>query len=115
MSKSIVLEKAFAFALRIARLHRYLVEERISLEQGVIDCRNAHRKTYKRSCGRRITSNIYYGNGVARRKASETQYWLQLLHFADFISENEYDSIETDREEIFRLLTSIVKTSKQNV
>ncbi len=52
---------------------------------------------------------------VARRKASETEYWLQLLFQADFLTEKAFNSIEADRVEIFKLLTSIVKTSKENV
>ena len=52
--------------------------------------------------------------GVARRSASETDYWLQLLLFGEFITEKEYDSIEADREEIFKILTSITMTSREN-
>jgi four helix bundle protein len=51
---------------------------------------------------------------IARRVASETEYWLQLLLQADYISEKAFNSIETDRLEIFKMLTSIVKTSKEN-
>lgn len=52
--------------------------------------------------------------GIARRKTSETEYWLELLFQADLLSEKHFNSIEKDREEIFKLLTSIVKTSKEN-
>lgn len=52
---------------------------------------------------------------IARRKASETEYWLQLLFHADFLNEKEYESLETDRESLIKMLTSIVKTSKENV
>jgi four helix bundle protein len=51
---------------------------------------------------------------VARRKASETEYWLQLLLHAELIRPNEFESIENDRQELIRLITSIFNTSKQN-
>ena len=52
--------------------------------------------------------------GVARRKASETEYWLQLLLHAELIRPNEFESIENDRQELIRLITSIFNTSRQN-
>ncbi len=116
MKENPVLEKSFAFALRIIKLNRYLIEEKkeyvLSKEllvsgthigKHIKEAVNAESKTV-------FTSEM----GFARRKASETEYWLQLLLQAAFISEKAFDSMETDRLEIFKLLTSIVKTSKEN-
>ncbi|CAN5336915.1 hypothetical protein BH20ACI2_BH20ACI2_18910 [soil metagenome] len=50
--------------------------------------------------------------GRALRNADVTEYWLQLIAFADLIIDREYDSIEIDRKEIAKMLTAIVKTSK---
>jgi four helix bundle protein len=52
--------------------------------------------------------------GVARRRASETEYWLQLLLHAELIRLNEFESIENDRQELIRLITSLFNTSRQN-
>lgn len=52
---------------------------------------------------------------IALRKASETEYWLELLFQADFLSEKMFNSINEDRTEIFRMLTAIVKTSKMRM
>lgn len=46
------------------------------------------------------------------RKASETEYPLRLLYHAKFLGEKEFNTIENDRVEIFRMLNEIVKTSK---
>ncbi len=51
---------------------------------------------------------------IARRKASETEYWLQLLFHAELLNGKQFDSIENDRVELIKMLTSIVKTSKSN-
>jgi four helix bundle protein len=52
--------------------------------------------------------------GIARRTASETEYRLQLLLQADYINEKAFNSMETDRLEIFKMPTSIVKSFKEN-
>ena len=48
---------------------------------------------------------------IALKEASETQYWLELLHETDYISDSEFLSIHSDCTEILKILTSIVKTS----
>lgn len=112
-----ILEKSFAFALRIAKLYRYLVEEKkefvLSKELLVSGTHiGKHCKEAVDAESRQIFINEM---GIARRKTSETEYWLQLLFQSELLNELQFNSIEKDREEIFKLLTSIVKTSKENV
>ncbi len=52
--------------------------------------------------------------GKARRKASETEYWLHLLLHAEILAEAEFRSIENDRVEIAKLINKIFSTSRQN-
>ena len=50
---------------------------------------------------------------IALKEAAETDYWLQLLHETDYLSEKEFTSIMKDCKEIESLLASIVKTLKK--
>jgi four helix bundle protein len=52
--------------------------------------------------------------GAALRKSSETEYWLQLILFAGYISEKEFESMDANRIELSKTLTKIVKTSRAN-
>ena len=117
MSKSIVLEKSFPFALRIIKLNRYLIEEKkeFVLSKELLTAGTHIGKHIKEAVNAESRPIFIQEMAIARRKASETQYWLELLFHADLLSEKQFDSIENDREEIFKLLTSIVKTSKENV
>lgn len=51
---------------------------------------------------------------IALKEASETEYWLELLHESDYISDEQFQSIITDNIEIIKILTSIVKNSETN-
>ncbi len=117
MSKSIILEKSFIFALRIVKLYRYLVEDKkeFILSKELLISGTHIGKHVKEAVNAESRQTFIQEMAIARRKASETEYWLQLLFQADFLNEKEFNSIEVDREEIFKLLTSIVKTSKENV
>jgi four helix bundle protein len=51
---------------------------------------------------------------VALQRASETEYWIELLRDTDFINLKTFNSLNDGCAETFRFLTPIVKTSKQN-
>ena len=50
----------------------------------------------------------------ALKEAAETCYWLKLLYGSDFIDETQYKSVKIDVDELIKLLTTIVNTSKNN-
>ena len=50
---------------------------------------------------------------IALKEVVETNYWLRLLQATDYLSETEFTSIYSDCRELEKMLTAIVKTSKQ--
>ena len=114
MSQSIVLEKAFAFALRIVKLYQYLCEEKreFILSKQLLTTGTYIGKHVKEADAAESKTVFTQEMSVALRMASETEYWLELLHKAEFLSDKQFESMNHDREEIFRMLIQIVKTSK---
>ncbi len=49
---------------------------------------------------------------VALKEASESYYWIDLIHDTQYISDIEYDSIVSDIKRIVAVLTKIVKATK---
>ena len=58
-------------------------------------------------------ADFYSKLNIALKEASEMEYWLELLYETDFISEKLFQSINSDCQEIIKLLVSITKTQKQ--
>ena len=52
---------------------------------------------------------------IALKEASETNYWLRLLNATEYLSESEFSSIIADCKEIERILTSIIKTTRNTL
>lgn len=50
---------------------------------------------------------------IASKEARETKYWLRLLQKSQIIN-NDYTNHIEKSEEIIRIITAIVKTSKNN-
>ena len=52
---------------------------------------------------------------ISLKEAQETSYWLRLLKETDYITVDEFNSIHLTLIEIIKILTSILKTSKNNL
>ena len=116
MEKNIVLEKSFAFALRIVNLYRHLTNERkefvLSRELMVAGT----------SVGRHVKEAVFAESrevflsefGVARRKSADAEYWLQLLLQSGYLSEREFESVDADRIEVTKLINAIRSTTRKN-
>ena len=50
---------------------------------------------------------------IALKEAGETDYWLDIIHTAEYLTDDEYQSLKADNDELLRLLTSIIKTTKE--
>ena len=46
------------------------------------------------------------------KEAGETDYWLDVIHSAEYFTDEEYQSLKADNDELLRLLTSIIKSTK---
>jgi|SRR5215813_6039918 len=114
MGENIILEKSYKFALRIVKLYKYLTEVR---KEFVISKRllsdgtdlGAHVKAAQEAEGR---GGFIHEMSAALQNSSRVEFWLQLLHDSEFLDDREFDSMNTDNQELFSLLTSIVKTSR---
>ena len=49
---------------------------------------------------------------IALKEASETKYWIRLLHATEYLSAQEYQSICADCTEIEKILVASIKTAK---
>jgi len=114
MKDNPVLEKSFAFALRIVKLYKYLGEDKTEyvLSKSVLTSGTHIGKHVKEALHGESRSVFVSEMAIALKKASETEYWLELLRASEHLDEKAFVSINNDCQELMRLLTSIVKTSK---
>ena len=114
---NIVADKSVDFAIRITNCYKYLVREK---REDIMS------KQLFRS-GTSIGANIHEGIqgqsradfvsklNIALKEASETSYWLVVLHKANFLEEKLFNSLKEDIDEIMRLLIASIKTAKKNM
>ncbi len=115
MEDNLVLKKSLDFALRIVKLCHYLNDtkrEFVLSKELLISGTNIgrHVKATVGAEGRDVFISEF---GVARRRALETEYWLLVLFHGEILTENEYRSIEDDRLELVKIISSIISTSRK--
>jgi len=52
--------------------------------------------------------------GIAQKEINETIYWLELLKETEYMTNDQFESINSESIEIIKLITSIIKTTKAN-
>jgi len=49
---------------------------------------------------------------IAQKEINENIYWLELLNATEYLTKEQFESINADAVEIIKLITSIIKTTK---
>lgn len=116
MKENVIKNKSFAFALRIVKLYQFLSDTKKEyvlskqvLRSGTSIGANVRESEYGQS-----KADFIHKNSIALKEANETDYWLELLFQAGYLEEKVYQSLKQDCEEILKILTAIVKTSKSS-
>ena len=109
-------EKSFRFSVRIVRMVQYLETEHKEYvltkqvkRSGTSICANVTEAKYGQS-----RADFLAKNTIALKEASETDYWLRLLHDTGYLTDRMYDSIHADCVELIHILSSIVLTTKNS-
>jgi four helix bundle protein len=115
MKDNVILTKSKQFAVRIVRLYQYLTanKKEFVLSKQLLRSGTSIGANVREASQAQSKKDFISKMQVALKEASETEYWLELLHETDYISEREYQNIATDCSELNKILISIVKSSRQ--
>jgi len=110
-------EKSFAFALRVVKLVRHLQQEKREyvLSKQVLRSGTAIGALVREAEHAQSKADFINKMSIALKEANETDYWIDLLHQSDIITQESHESIHPDIQELIKLLVSIVKTSKSRI
>ena len=113
---SIVGEKSLAFGKRIAKCYRHLNDKKKEVVMSKQLLRSGT------SIGANVREGLYAQSrkdfisklNIALKEAGETDYWLNLIHSAEYFTDQEFDSLKADNDELIKMLVSIIKSTKDN-
>ena len=112
MRNNPIVEKSKKFALRIIKLYKYLITEKREyvLSKQILRCGTSIGANVKEAIRGQSKADFYVKMNIALKEASETEYWLELLHESDYIEFSHFQSIYYDCQELLKILMAITKT-----
>ena len=114
MKENIVQEKSFAFAVRIVKLYKYLVEEKkeYTLSKQILRSGTSVGANIEEALGGYSKKDFRAKMSISYKEIRETKYWLRLFKETSFISEEMFQSLYLDAEELAKILFKIIQNSK---
>ena len=116
-TQSIVGEKSLAFGKRIAKCYRYLKDKKKEsvMSKQLLRCGTSIGANVREGLYAQSRKDFISKLNIALKEAGETDYWLDVIHSAEYFTDDEYQSMKDDNDELLKLLTSIIKTTKNSL
>ncbi len=116
IQNNISVEKSFSFAVRIVNLYKHLTSEHKEyvLSKQLLRSGTSIGANVAEAQKGQSKADFIAKMSIALKEANETHYWLKLLYKTDYLNKSQYDSINTDINELISILTAICKTSNSN-
>jgi four helix bundle protein len=113
--ENIIKTKSFAFSIRVVRLYQYLRKEKneIILSKQVLRCGTSVGALIREAEQAESRADFKHKLSIAQKEINETIYWLDLLKATDHLGAEQFESINSDAIEIIKILTSILKSTKE--
>jgi len=105
---NIIRDKSFAFALRIVKLYKYLIENKeFILSKQLLRSGTAIGALVREAEHAESKADFIHKMAIAQKEANETDYWIELLYHSDFLNKDSYKSICTDILELKKLFIKV--------
>jgi four helix bundle protein len=117
VKENIVKSKSFGFAVRIVKLYQYLCEQKkeFVLSKQLLRSGTSVGAMIREAEHAETKNDFKHKMAIAQKEINETIYWLELLKETNYLSVEQFESINADAVEIIKLITVIIKTTKTNI
>ena len=111
---NIILDKSFQFGLRIVKLFMHLRKVKVERDLCTQFLRSGTSigANIEEAIGDSSRKDFVHKLEIAYKKARETTYWLRLLKGSSLLENKLAESFIKDCEEIIKILTAILNSSK---
>ena len=117
MSKSILKDKSYAFALRMVKLYKFIVNRNREyvLSKQILRSGTSIGANVEEAGQAQSKADFVHKLAIAQKEAFETAYWLRLLRDSDYLSKPQAESLMSDCVELQKMVTASIKTAKTSL
>jgi len=116
LKENVIMQKSFAFSVRIVNFYKHLTREKheYMISKQIYRSGTSIGANIAEAQRAQSAADFVAKMKIALKEANETQYWLQLLCETKYITEKEFNSLYSDLTEVLKILTAICKHYPQN-
>jgi len=116
VKENVLLEKSFAFAVRVVKAYKYLVDEKkeFILSKQFLRSGTAIGANSEEAIGGQSKADFVSKLSIAYKEARETKYWIRLLNATNYFDDSQAKSLLADVDELLKIIGKIQITSKEN-
>ena len=115
MKENIIKEKSYNFSLDIIKLFKELISQKeFIISKQLLRSGTSIGANIEEAAAAQTKKDFIAKMSIASKEARETKYWLTLLQKSQLVNKN-YNKYLIEIEEVIKILTSIIKTSQENL
>lgn len=106
--------KSKRLALDIVQLNKFLLERKeYAMSNQVLRSGTSIGANIREGKRPQSDADLISKWSIALKEAEETQYWLELLFESGYINENMFIKLNTQTEEIIKILVTVIRNKKK--
>lgn len=112
---NVIQAKSYAFAIRIVKLYKFLVEDKKErvLSKQLLRSGTSVGAMVEEAIGAESDADFRHKLKIAYKECRETNYWIRLLKDTEYLNEKQAESTLLDSIELIKILTKILKTTSE--
>ncbi len=117
MRANVLLDKSFAFSVRVVNAYKDLVKDRkeFVLSKQFLRSGTSIGANIEEAIGAQSRNDFASKLAIAYKEARETKYWVRLLHATGYFEQQQGESLLKNAEELLRIIGKIQVTTKKNI
>jgi four helix bundle protein len=117
MRENIIKDKSFKLAIRVVKLYQFLISDKKEyvLSKQLLRSGTSVGAMVREAEHSESKADFIHKMAIAQKEINESIYWLELLKETDYLSNEQFESINKDAVEVIKMITSIIKTTKANL
>ncbi|HCL4444708.1 TPA: four helix bundle protein [Clostridium botulinum] len=114
---SVAYDKAFSFALDIIELYKNLTlkKREYVLSKQILRSGTSIGANIKEGINGQSKKDFLSKISIALKEAEETEYWIELLRYSNYIDDKTSSLLLENCKEIIKILVTTIKTTKINL
>ncbi|ACO85875.1 four helix bundle protein [Clostridium botulinum] len=114
---SVAYDKAFSFALDIIELYKNLTlkKREYVLSKQILRSGTSIGANIKEGINGQSKKDFLSKISIALKEAEETEYWIELLRYSNYIDDKTSSLLLENCKEIIKILVTTIKATKMNL